>query len=94
MRGAEPCTYSAKVLPGLAPKSGVPEKSGLPVVCISAQAPYPALLHFDPMVTGGVVWVGSGRQLSAVCGQSEWIAVTPRADLVECGKCRDSIAKG
>lgn len=54
--------------------------------------PYTATLHFDPVDRPGTVRVGSGRDLHAACGQSEWIAVTSRTDLVECLKCKGTAA--
>ena len=50
---------------------------------------YEAWLHFQPDASGATtVRVGFGRELHAACGQSEWIAVTSRPDLVECVKCK------
>ena len=54
---------------------------------------YEAWLHFQPNPSGQTtVRVGFGRELQAACGQSEWIAVTSRTDLVECVKCKGTAA--
>lgn len=55
--------------------------------------PYRALLHYDPTISSGVVWIGFGRDMAPVCGQSEWIAVTPNQTIVECKRCLASLAK-
>ena len=54
--------------------------------------PYRALLHYDETITEGAVWIGYGKDLAPACGQREWIAVTPSADLVECKRCLAIVA--
>lgn len=54
-------------------------------------APYRSWLHYNPTVEG--TWIGAGRLLNAVCGQSEYIGVTSHPEAVDCAKCLASIAK-
>lgn len=58
---------------------------------MTVSEPYRVTLHFDSTISDGLVWSGSGRDLNPACGQSEFISVTPRPDLVDCMKCKTTL---
>ncbi|BDZ52406.1 hypothetical protein GCM10025867_46470 (plasmid) [Frondihabitans sucicola] len=52
------------------------------------EPPYRSLLHYDPTATKeGIVWIGMGTDLAPVCGNRDFISVTDRVELTECGNC-------
>ena len=48
-------------------------------------------MHYNPDVKGA--WSGSGRDLKAECGQSEYIMVTNVIEAVDCEKCVKSMKR-
>ena len=55
------------------------------------KSPYKCHMHYDSTIQG--VWIGFGKDLKPVCGQSEWIGVTDNVEMVECLKCLEKVTK-
>jgi hypothetical protein len=52
--------------------------------------PYQVWLHFDQELADNApheVWVGPGRKMMPLCGQTELIGVTGNKEIVNCEKC-------